>query len=853
MAYARGKTWRWIAASLLATWGIVLFAEPAWAAPKDLTECQALFRKGEYQEALKSIDEAIQVGDTQEGSWLLKLQAQVALGKYPAAEQDLQIALKQHRVSVRIRLAGYDIYRLNGKTEAAKGALDEVLDLVGRTPWRYSDGENRVAVGRAALLLGDDPRQVLEIFYDKARQEQPHLRDVFLAPGDLALEKHDYRVAAETYQAGLKKFPNDPDMLYGLARSLENSDSKKATEALKAALTENPRHLPSLLFQVEELVDRERYTEADQKLDAILKINPALSEAWAYRAVIAHFANEPLVEEKYREKALGLWKDNPAVDSLIGRELAQHYRFAEGAAYQRRALASDPNYLPAKMELCHALLRLGKDDEGWRLAEEVHEGDGYDAVAFNLVTLRKNMSKFRTLDVPGFRVRMDAREADIYGPRVLALLDRAKTTLCTKYGLELKDPITVEIFPDQKDFAIRTFGLPGGAGFLGVCFGKVITANSPASQAGSPTNWEAVLWHEFCHVVTLELTRNRMPRWLSEGISVYEERLENPTWGQSMTPEYRTLILEGHLTPVSKLSGAFLAPPTPMHLQFAYYESSLVVEFFVEKLGIEPLKRLLLDLGAGMPINEALERHTGGLTKFELEFDDFAEKRAKDFGGGLVTWDKPERMPTPTDSKAAKEALDQEPKSYWRQLAYAGVLVREKNWAEARPVLESLIKAWPAADGEGSPYTLLARTYRGENDAARERETLERLAAVSNNELDAFRRLLELSIAAEDWPAVEKNAARHLAVNPLVPAPHRALALVAEKKNQNETAIASYRAVLRLEPGDLADVHYRLGKLLYAGKDPQARRHVLKALEEAPRFREAQQLLLEMRRQEKPK
>ena len=75
------------------------------------------------------------------------------------------------------------------------------------------------------------------------------------------------------------------------------------------------------------------------------------------------------------------------------------------------------------------------------------------------------------------------------------------------------EPVTVEIFPQQQDFAIRTFGLPGGEGFLGVCFGRVITANSPASQGDSPSNLDSVLWHEFCHVVTLEKTSNRMPRW----------------------------------------------------------------------------------------------------------------------------------------------------------------------------------------------------------------------------------------------------------------------------------------------------------------------------------------------------
>ena len=109
----------------------------------------------------------------------------------------------------------------------------------------------------------------------------------------------------------------------------------------------------------------------------------------------------------------------------------------------------------------------------------------------------------------------------------------------------------MEIFAKQKDFGVRTFGMPGNPGFLGVCFGCVITANSPASQMPSPANWESVLWHEFCHTVTLTLTKNKMPRWLSEGISVYEERQANPAWGQRMNPSYRSMILDKDLTPIS--------------------------------------------------------------------------------------------------------------------------------------------------------------------------------------------------------------------------------------------------------------------------------------------------------------
>ena len=78
--------------------------------------------------------------------------------------------------------------------------------------------------------------------------------------------------------------------------------------------------------------------------------------------------------------------------------------------------------------------------------------------------------------------------------------------------------------------------------------------------------------------------------------------LSRSAWGQSMNPRYREMVLGDDLTPVSRLSEAFLRPPSPVHLQFAYYESSLVVEYLVEQHGLETLKRILVDLGTGMPI-----------------------------------------------------------------------------------------------------------------------------------------------------------------------------------------------------------------------------------------------------------
>jgi tetratricopeptide (TPR) repeat protein len=112
-----------------------------------------------------------------------------------------------------------------------------------------------------------------------------------------------------------------------------------------------------------------------------------------------------------------------------------------------------------------------------------------------------------------------------------------------------------------------------------------------------------------------------------------------------------------------------------------------------------------------------------------------------------------------------------------------------------------------------------------------------------------YARLIELSEAQQDWPAVTKYAGQLLAINPLISLPHRALAEAGVALGNSEQAITAYRKLLLLDPPDPSEVHFQLARLLHArgGSEAEAERHVLQALEEAPRFRDAQRLLLEIK------
>lgn len=832
---------------------LLVLAAPTAACAAELAECREMLIRGDYESCIHATHEAISKNRYGESWPLIKAQAEAASGQFDTALLTIANGLQRYSWSIRLRWTARHAALRSGRQELADALLTEIRTLSKQFAWRYTDSEEIVILGLIDQIDGRDAREILDERFEKAKLRSRTSRDPWLAIGELALHKNDDALAADTFRDALELFPDDPDFTSGLARALASSNRQAAVSGIEAALKFNPKHIPSLLFQAEALIDAEQYDAATERIDRIHQIDPLEPEAWAFKAVIAHLTNDRRGEVAYRDKALARWSSNPRIDHLIGRKLSQHYRFREGATYQRRSLALKPDFAPAQRQLADDLLRLGDEAEGWKVAHAAYGTDSYNVATYNLLELHDELQKFTTLQDDSFTLRMETVEAKLYGSEVLSLLHRAKQTLGGKYGLELKDRITVEVFPDEDDFAVRTFGMPAVSGYLGVCFGRVITANSPASRRENPSNWQAVLWHEFCHVVTLELTHNRIPRWLSEGISVYEELQENPSWGQRMDPQYREHILNGGLTPLGQLSSAFMQPESGWHLQFAYFESALAVDFIVQRFGHEALLAVLSDLKTGLPINVALDRRSTALPDLEKQFDTFARNQAASVAPDAV-WSKPdfEQLLSENDDSLETWVRDN-PKNFYALMALVERQLDGRKWMDAEQTLRRLIKLYPSYIGGDNPYERLAEVYRKLERPSDERKVLEQFAVINDDSVSANLRLIELQTADSDWPAVEQTASRLSAIDPLLPQTHSALATAAEQLNQPADAAQALDRLLLLAPDDPADIHFRLAEALYTmGKLKEARRQTLMALEEAPRFRSAHRLLLKIVRQPSP-
>lgn len=692
---------------------------------------------------------------------------------------------------------------------------------------------------------------MIDQFFNAAKKKEPKAVEPWLALADLAMEKGDYQRASKELQSALKEAGEHPDLRYELARAFAPTDRGASMTHLSRALEMNPRHLPSLVLQAEHEISSEAFNDAEMKLTSVVEVDKDHPIAWALRSVIAVLgSNDPFTANNHRTQALNRWPQNPEVDHVIGKALSRAYRFAEGAQYQREALALEPKNQRAKLQLTHDLMRLGETAEAWKLAAEIRAADPYNTQAHNLGLLEREMSGYHTHSADGFVLVMPNKDWEVYGQRAMTILREAKQVLASKYALNLAlmKPTRVEFFPSQQDFAIRTFGSLGGQGLLGVCFGTVITMNSPGSLAAGRNNWESTLWHEYCHVVTLSATHNRMPRWLSEGISVYEEARRDPAWGMPMTADWRARILDEKEPPVpmSRLSTAFMNPKDGDALMFAYFHSAMAVKYLIEVHGQDTFQALLAELAAGTRINAALEKTIARTEDLDVRFQRELVKAAKAYAP-RADFDTPSREELSGGSiTALQDFLRRKPTNLAALKRLFTAQMEAKAWEDAVKTADRIHELEPNATGAESALWLKARALSYLDRTEEELSLLRQVAEKSADAASIFNRLIEVETEAKDWEGLHRYASRAFALNPFLAGPNEALALASESLGRTEEAIDHYERLLKLNTGNPTLIRYKLAKLLQPADPGQAKRHLLDALAEAPRFRAALEMLLEL-------
>ena len=690
--------------------------------------------------------------------------------------------------------------------------------------------DDPAAQAEAYWMLGD-----LKAANDRFREAiklSPEDPDLRVRWGYLYIDSHQQAEAGDLFQEALALDQNHVPAQLGMATVLASRFEGKAVELAQEALKRKPEQAEGYLLlgrmALEEGDLAAAREQLEKGLEQALHLGLAPLEAYALLASLEMLEGER--DNQWVDKALAY---NPRYGQVYA-EQAHFYvitrRYREATERLRKAVGVAPSLWQAHAELGVNLMREGLDDEGRRHLEIAYEGDPYSAKTVNTLRLLDTYDQFDTFEDKGPGAdaavravfRLDKDESQLLLPYVRELTGRAIDEFTRKYDFELKSPVRVEFYPNHDDFAVRTMAMPG-IGLLGVTFGYVVAMDSPSGREPGGFHWGTTLWHELAHVFTLESTHHLIPRWYSEGISMYEEWMADVRWGESVGPEYVEAVRKRELLPIVKLDRGFIRPKHAGQVAISYMQAGFVCKFIAQRWGEGKLVELLRGFAAEVPTGANIEAVLEiSPEEFDEQFDDYMRDALGPALDGLPRWRR--------NLKAALESA------------------REGDWDEAVEPAEAAKAAYPQHVGSGSAYVLLANAHdkAGNREAAvaelqeyerrggRQPETLKKLAGWLEEAGRDAEAVYTYNGLIYNWPQDEELHAR--------------LGDLHLEAGRADLARREFEAVLALDPLDRATAEFNLARAyVKIGDLASARLHVLQALERAPTFGPALQLLLQVK------
>jgi len=409
-------------------------------------------------------------------------------------------------------------------------------------------------------------------------------------------------------------------------------------------------------------------------------------------------------------------------------------------------------------------------------------------------------------------------------PYLQSELHRILVTYEKKYKMTLSGSVQVELYPNHEDFAVRTMGMPG-LGALGVTFGQVVAMDSPSARKPGDFNWGSTLWHEMSHVFILSATNHRVPRWFTEGLAVHEEGERSLEGKDHVTPEVLLAIRDKKLLPVSNLDRGFVYPEYPSQVIVSYFQAGSICDFITDKWGEEKLLEMVHSYAQLQTTAQVIKRD---LTVSPDEFDkQYLAWINQKYGAQAAQFDE------------------------WRgKLKALFAAAQQRQYDTVLQQGPPILALYPEYVGDANVYQLMAEAYNARGDAKSEAAILTSYEHQGGQMPDVLKHLAALQQAAGQPTEASATLERVNYIYPVKDADlHRRLGDLLYAQKQNDRAIREYNALVASNPVDKAGAEFSLAQAyLAAGRPDKAEESALAALEIAPGYRPAQKLLLELQR-----
>jgi tetratricopeptide (TPR) repeat protein len=783
-------------------------------------------------------------------------EALLANGKRTEAEEAFRRSIEARASdanTARLHLAELQWNR--GERSAALDAFDAFIDIYNQA--EQLTGRDLLAVGDAVASLGvRDP----QLFHDAVKAYEEALRadngsidgrpidvEARLRLGFLFLGKYQSTEAQSLFREVLATNENHPRALLGMAMARNFDGSNESVEFITKSLEINPNYVPARVFHAKLLMELDQYAEAEAEIAKALAIDANSLEALAAKAAASFLQADEAGFAAVEQQVLSIDPMHAELYNDVAELAVRQRLYRRAVTLASKAVALDSTSWVGYGILGVNQLRNGNVDQARASLEISFAGDPYNPWIKNTLDLLDTFDEYEMVTTDKVEFMLHRDEAALLEPYITALATEAIDSLSKRYGWQPDGRIRIEVYPRHADFSVRTVGL-AGLGALGVAFGNILSMDSPAAREIGTFNWGTTLWHELAHTFTLGVTDHRVPRWLTEGLSVAEERRARPGWGDDVLVDFLAAYEHDETLPVSRLNEGFVRPRFPQQVGLSYFQASLVVEYIEQKHGFQAIRDILRGYRDGKAEDTIFREALGAnLEQFDRAFDDWLKQT---YEARLATIDVPDREARASGERAGQSTRAVEPPAgdFFAQLSRGHSLVEEGKEAEAVPYFERARTLVPEYVTSGNPYNALATIHE---KAGRNREAADALIALTSRNENAYEANMKLASLLDSLGDAAGSAAaleRAVWISPYEPSLHEKLAELYGTTGDRQGVVRARMALVALDPVDRAEALYQLALAqLEAGDSAAARRTVLRALEIAPNFERAQELLLRVR------
>jgi tetratricopeptide (TPR) repeat protein len=605
------------------------FGEESEAPQKDTPRPEDSLRRGDYEEAVEGFKKVLGAGGPLVARGLVD--ALVAQGKYDEARRAIE-SVPGHEKSPALLLARGRLHLVRGQLAEAEAAFRsalktvpesvEALNRLGETLWKrgrrteaegfwnevvevyqrmsYEDAEQLSAalfVEMGLALIGLNRfAEANSVMLSSARDQDPADPSLLLESGRIFMQKYDYPESRNDLRDAVDQNPRFADALVALADNyltdfqVGTKRYDRAEESIRRALDVNPNHAGAYLMRGTLQISDGYVERAATDFRKSIELDPSSMRARGMLGACLFLQADEAALKKAEVDALAINPRSAEFFHTIALTIERQFRYKEAVHYAGRALEVDSDYWPAFATLGINCLRTGQEERGREFLEKAWENDNFNPWVLNTRVLLRHMDRhFRELKTERFVFKFRAEDFEVLKTYLVPLLEEAYARLSAHYKTQIPTPIYIEVFSHHKWFSARTVGLEGFPA-SGACFGNLVTLTTPRAL---PQNWGAVAWHEFAHVVTLALTHHRVPRWLTEGLSVFEEGHDRPGWKRNFERDIADTFISGRLLSLAQLDFGFSKPKYPNQILISYFQGCLIVQYIKEKWSFDTVLSIL--------------------------------------------------------------------------------------------------------------------------------------------------------------------------------------------------------------------------------------------------------------------